>query len=383
MWVPKSCPDQFPDLAHCLADGFSIRRDPLVAAMLLVPMLAAWSALIFPGLVRPEVYERVATYAAPMLLPRVRAPRALPPTCVATTEEDKALLAASKKVTLVAKRFGIEQGKAAQTWVEEAIRSGDTDTDKLMQMQLALFAECSVDDESGRCKALSEAIDSLTVAVADRKKGKKVDSFQMLTGATPIQTAATKLRESAASFGTLQKDAADKWIKKLTSGEATVLADASGLLEEQVALFGECVLSDEGTPSNCQQLEEALAELQSAIDACDISTPEKEEVCQPEEVVAELAQEEPAAGEAPAKETGRKRRAVKKFLAGLFSSGNGAKQEELSALAVAQFLAAPEEVDAALKGASTEQLVADLKEEGVSDGVITMACVAVLPYLAK
>ena len=76
--------------------------------------------------------------------------------CVATSDEDKALLEASKKVTLVAKRFGIEQGKAAQKWVEAAVKSGDASTDSLMQMQQALFEECSVDDDSGRCRALSE-----------------------------------------------------------------------------------------------------------------------------------------------------------------------------------------------------------------------------------
>ena len=33
-----------------------------------------------------------------------------------------------------------------------------------MEMQLALFDECKLDDESGRCKALSEAIDAMKVA---------------------------------------------------------------------------------------------------------------------------------------------------------------------------------------------------------------------------
>ena len=37
-------------------------------------------------------------------------------------------------------------------------------------------------------------------------------------------------------------------------------------------LFGECLLSEDGTKSNCQALEEALAELQCALEACDITS---------------------------------------------------------------------------------------------------------------
>jgi hypothetical protein len=90
--------------------------------------------------------------------------------CVATDDPEKRLLLASRKVTLAAKKFGITQGKAAQAWVQEAVKTGDTmSTPGLMEMQLRLFEECSVDDESGRCRALSEAIDALNAAVAERK----------------------------------------------------------------------------------------------------------------------------------------------------------------------------------------------------------------------
>jgi len=78
-------------------------------------------------------------------------------------------------VTTVAKRFGPTQGKAAQSWVEEAIKAGDANGDSLMQMQLALFEECTLDDESGRCKDLSDAIAALTTAVEDRKTKPKTD----------------------------------------------------------------------------------------------------------------------------------------------------------------------------------------------------------------
>jgi hypothetical protein len=75
--------------------------------------------------------------------------------------------------------------------------------------------------------------------------------------------------------------------------------------------------------------------------------------------------------------TGRKRKAVKAFFKGIF----GGKQEELSPFAIASFLAAPEQVDPALEGASIDKLVADLKAEGVSEAAISTATVSILPYL--
>jgi len=238
--------------------------------------------------------------------------RASTPMCVATSEEDKALLESSMKVTMAAKRFGAMQGQAAQTWVELAIKDGDATTKNLMELQMALFEECKLDD-GGRCKDLSDAIDELTLAVVDRKNKPKPEGIQFQFGATPIQAAATKLRETAALFGPEQKTAADVWIKKIIEGSEN---DGKGLLEEQVMLFGECVLSDGGTPSNCEQLVAAVGELQEAIDACDIST--VNDCTAAEEIVVNgvagldgvtlLAAE----AEADAPVTGRKRAAVKR-----------------------------------------------------------------------
>ena len=83
-----------------------------------------------------------------------------------------------RQVTIVAKKFGPTQGKAAQTWVEEAIKEGSASTDELMQMQLQLFSECKLDDESGRCKDLSDAIEVLTAAVAERKAKPRTDECE-------------------------------------------------------------------------------------------------------------------------------------------------------------------------------------------------------------
>jgi len=296
--------------------------------------------------------------------------RAVDITCVATTDEEKALLAASQQVTIVAKKFGPTQGKAAQTWVEEAIKEGSASTDELMQMQLQLFSECKLDDESGRCKDLSDAIEVLTAAVAERKAKPRTDEFdfKFATGATPIQEAATKLRSTATLFGPEQRQAADAWIKKITSGE---VSDGTGLLEEQVALFGECVLSEDGTPSNCQQLEQALSELQLAIETCNVDAPQD---CSADEVAGALQDEQQAAG-ASAKPTGGKRKAIMRFVRKVTGAS------KLSPLTVASFLASPGEVSAELGGLSRDELVARLEEEGVDSKVITHAITSVLPYL--
>lgn len=53
----------------------------------------------------------------------------------------------------------------------------------------------------------------------------------------------------------------------------------------------------------------------------------------------------------------------------------------LTPYAVAQLLAAPGDVDGELTGASTATMITDLKAEGVTEEVISMATVAILPYL--
>ena len=329
--------------------------------------------------------------------------------CIATSDVDKELLAASQKVTMIAKRFGKEQGAAAQKWVEQAVKSGDARTDSLIQMQQGLFDECKLDD-GGKCLELSDAIEALTAAVDTRKKEPtdgcerapcvepiplpstlrhltSVSSLavspvtvKIISGNTPIQAAATKLRSTAARFGGKQKEAADAWIKKVTSGAE---ASAAGLLEEQIVLFGECVLSEDGSPSDCQQLEEALAELQKAIDVCNVDSKAD---CDPEEVAAEIKAAGKAASKvakdtntkaAPKRESGRKRRAVKNFFGKLFGSGGKA----MSPYAVASFLAAPGEVDAALEGKSIDELATGLQKAGVPASTISLARASVLPYM--
>ena len=212
-----------------------------------------------------------ASAFVPMQAPRapavqVASRRAVSPACIAKTPEEKALALASRKVTAVAKRFGSAQGKAAQAWVEKAVAEKSVAGESLMEMQLALFDECSVDDESGRCKELSEAIDAMKDALEDTSEP---DAFAVLTAKTPIQEAATKVREAASKFGTEQKDAADAWIKMVvlgTDAKTVTPGFRESLLAQKITLFGECLLSEDGTPSDCEQLEGAITALSEAIE---------------------------------------------------------------------------------------------------------------------
>jgi len=200
--------------------------------------------------------------------------------CVAKSAEDKALLTTSRKVVTIAKSFGAAEGKAAQAWVEQAVQGGDARTETLVAMQLALFEECSVDDKSGKCQQLTAAMEAMKDAVQARKersdffsKGilsapwEKGASLALQFGETPIQSAANKLRSAASKFGPEQKAAADAWIKKAAGGSPS---DGSDLLGEQITLFNECSLSEDGTPNNCQQLEKALVDFQDALEASNI-----------------------------------------------------------------------------------------------------------------
>ena len=175
-----------------------------------------------------------------------------PATCIAKTAEDKALLASSKKVVMIAKRFGVAQGKGAQAWVEQAVKGGDARTESLISMQLALFEECTLDDEvrhhrspplslppsppppslsqprlpppqpppsqppppsqSGKCKQLTAAMEDMVSAVEKRSSSSffkegvlKPSSLSLQFGPTAVQTAANKLRNAASKFGPEQK----------------------------------------------------------------------------------------------------------------------------------------------------------------------------------
>jgi len=226
------------------------------------------------------------------------------PVAVATSEVDKAVLTAAKKVTLAAKQFGSLQGKVAQLWVEEALRGGNANPEGLLEIEAALFDECRIDGE-GDCEQLETGMEELLAAIQEKQNKPprtgcapppapvllapaRVPTrrltrplapsalravFALELGATPISKATAKVRAAAEKFGPEQQAAADAWIGKLMAGELSNGVEASAaLLEEEILLFGECVLSEEGTASNCEMLEGALEELQAALDSCGIAS---------------------------------------------------------------------------------------------------------------
>jgi len=198
-----------------------------------------------------------------------QARRAVQPSCVATSNEDKAVLAAAKKVMRSAAKFGVTQGKVAQLWVEEAMRGGNPNPAALTEVELVLFEECKLED-GGKCAELSTGMEELLSAVEEKRaKPSAAGFFEFKLGATPIENAAAKVRAAATSFGPEQKEAADAWIKKVAGGQQLA---ASSLLEEQILLFGECVLSEGSTQSNCEELEQALEEMQAALDSTNIAS---------------------------------------------------------------------------------------------------------------
>lgn len=136
-----------------------------------------------------------------------------------------------------------------------------------MEQQILLFESCLLDDDDGgaKCKQLDTALVALQAAL-DAKGGKAVSKkltlSEMFAG-NPLQDAAKKVTDAAGKFGPEQRGAALEYVKKALDGET--VSDGSELLERRILLFGECLLSEDGTTSKCEELEEALRGLQTLL----------------------------------------------------------------------------------------------------------------------
>ena len=96
----------------------------------------------------------VAALAFGLMLPtapRVMTSRACPVVACAGADPEVAIKEAAARVVKAATRFGGAQGEAAAAWVEDAT-SGGAVISELIEQQLALFDECMLDDDSGKCK---------------------------------------------------------------------------------------------------------------------------------------------------------------------------------------------------------------------------------------
>lgn len=190
-------------------------------------------------------------------------------------------------------QFGKTQAAAAATWVDAAISEDDCPTTSLLEEQLTLFEACQVDDPDGKCKSLDAALsafDAALVASPKVKAGpKKGPRFSLSFGGNAKEKAAAKVRVAASKFGPIQKQVAADWTKKaLTLGETE---DGPSLMEQQIMLFGECAVTEDGKPDpKCVALFDALDQLQVALEGKVVSP------AGPADIVAEPYDSKAASG---------------------------------------------------------------------------------------
>jgi len=181
----------------------------------------------------------------------------------------EALASAAARVVEAAEQFGGAHGEAALAWVDEAMEAHLTGTDdttatELLDKQLALFEECLLDEEGdgSKCKELDDALAALE-AMLDGANEFPVDAFAGHFFKSKLERAAARVRAAAAKFGPEQKAIAELWVSdKKANGALNPVA----LLEEQAALFGECLLDEDGGGSErCKELDDALGALQAGL----------------------------------------------------------------------------------------------------------------------
>ena len=219
-------------------------------------LLALTSLLPITFSVGPSFAPAMCHAPAVCLLPRAAGP---PRLAVEGDDDMLRLRQAGLRVVDAAKKFGSAQEEQARAWVDEAIDSqaSEADTEALLEKQLVLFEECLLDDEGGKCKELDAALTALEVQlkVANDAKGIKA-TFEKVK----LDRALARVRKAAGKFGPEHERSADAWAKHV---RATKSANPVTLLEQQEALFGECLLDDDG--ETCRELQDSLEALQGAL----------------------------------------------------------------------------------------------------------------------
>ena len=79
--------------------------------------------------------------------------------------------------------------------------------------------------------------------------------------ADAIGSSVERVKRAAAQFGSSQEEAASAWAEWALSGESP---SANALLEQEVALFTECLL--DADEAKCQELDAALQEMEALLD---------------------------------------------------------------------------------------------------------------------
>ena len=169
------------------------------------------------------------------------------PRCTTPVLDGKAdIKVAAAAVKKAASKFGKIQSDRAGAWVESVINSDDgCPTDSLLNEQLVLFEECLLDDEGGKCKELDAALSAFDATLAVSLPADATNTKKNLEKSKKMRAGA-RVKAAASKFGTIQKQVAEDWTTKaITIGAPK---DGPSLMEQQLLLFGECQLTEDGKP---------------------------------------------------------------------------------------------------------------------------------------
>jgi len=178
---------------------------------------------------------------------------------------------AAARVVTAAGQFGESQGAAAARWVEDAMNAGGGGAEaasKLLEEQLEFFEECLV-EESFLCEELDAALSALEKKLAAYEG--PAEAFKGgLVVKSKVDRAEARVRTAAAKFGEEQERIASLWVAEMRKDRSL---NPFMLLEQQLALFGECMLDDDGGSERCQELHDSLAALQLSLGVRGMITP--------------------------------------------------------------------------------------------------------------
>ena len=139
--------------------------------------------------------------------------------------------AAAERVQRAAAKFGPEQSKAAKAWAKNAVGAGSADATSLLR------------EEVGSTNPYPSRL------------------------AFGGGSAARSMRPRCPFYATALPVPCDRAAQPSIAGHAGAAATTPSkpLCRPQVMLFGECILSEDGSPSKCQELEEAITAFQSMV----------------------------------------------------------------------------------------------------------------------
>lgn len=212
----------------------------------------------------PHLVTNVACTSRHAIGPFMLATRTIETTAEDTVEmRKKAAATAIKDIRKAAALFGPAQKDAADAWLEKTVSGGGFSTEALWTHKVQLFDECKIEDDgSSNCQALDAALVDLQSGLQAVSDSADKTGTKKSLAKNQLNKAKLALRSAATKFGPSQRKLADAWLERALKGE-----NEESLIEESLALFGECELSEEGFKSRnkCERLSKALTALQDAL----------------------------------------------------------------------------------------------------------------------